>query len=144
MVNADKGASGSRGIRSFEDLNVWRAAKALTIEVYLVTENQPFKRDRALRDQVRRAAISIMANIAEGFERNSHKEFANFLNFALGSTAEVKNHLILAAELQYLEKSRLNEMRERLNDISRQLTGFMKYLRATPHHRIRDNQISNH
>jgi len=144
MIDADKGTVGRRGIRSFEDLDVWRAAKELTVEIYRLTESHPFRRDRALKDQVRRAAISIIANIAEGFERNSHKEFANFLNYALGSAAEVKNHLILAAELQYIERTELDAMRERLSDISRQITGFMKYLRATPHNRIRDNQIINH
>ncbi len=81
-------------IKRFEDIEVWGKARKLVGEIYRVTSREEFQKDYALKEQIRRAAISIMANIAEGYGRRSNQEFANFLNYAHGSAAEVQSHLI--------------------------------------------------
>jgi four helix bundle protein len=77
-------------VTRFEELLVWQKAKRLCVEVYRVTGAGPFMRDFGLRDQIQRAAVSVMSNIAEGFERNSRAEFARFLAIARGSAGEVR------------------------------------------------------
>lgn len=80
----------------FEEIVAWQKAYAVTLDVYRITHDSGFAKDFGLRDQVRRAAVSGMANIAEGHGRKSNIEFANFLNIARGSTAEVQSHLHVA------------------------------------------------
>jgi four helix bundle protein len=82
----------------FEELQAWQKARELTCEVYRATRAGAFSRDRALRDQIRRAAISVTSNIAEGFERNSSVAFAHFLSIAEGSAGEVRSQLYVALE----------------------------------------------
>lgn len=77
----------------FEDIQAWQNARELTSQVYRLTKIGEFARDFGLRDQIRRATVSIMANVAEGFARRSDKDFANFINIARSSVAEVQSHL---------------------------------------------------
>lgn len=83
-------------IERFEDLEAWKGARALTGSIYAVTGTGAFSRDFALRDQIRRASISIVSNIAEGFERDGDKEFLQFLSMAKGSCGEVRVQLSLS------------------------------------------------
>jgi len=85
--------------RKFEDILAWQKARHSTLLVYKVTSKGDFAKDYDLRSQIRRACISIMANIAEGFGRHSDKEFANFINIAHGSATEVQSHLYIALDL---------------------------------------------
>ena len=87
--------------------------------------------DYGLRDQVRRASVSIMANIAEGFGRHSDKEFANFLNIAHGSVAEVQSHLYVALDLNYIERMKFNELYSLLDEVSRMTLALAQRLRAS-------------
>jgi four helix bundle protein len=80
-------------IERFEDIQAWQKARELNKTIYEITKNSHFSKDFSLKDQIRRASVSTMANIAEGFGRRSNKEFANFLNMAHGSAAEVQCHL---------------------------------------------------
>ena len=89
-----------------EDIQAWQKARQVTRMIYQVTAGGEFAKDYGLRDQVRRASVSIMANIAEGFGRRSDKEFANFLNIAHGSVSEVQSHLYVALDLSYVQSSR--------------------------------------
>src|SRR6266487_5185638 len=91
-------------IRSFEDLIVWQMAIALVKQVYLVTSAGALKTDFGLKDQLRRAAVSIPTNIAEGFERASRKEYLQFLNIAKGSAGEVRSLLRVALEIGYIDQ----------------------------------------
>jgi four helix bundle protein len=86
----------------FEDLEVWQDARKLVRLIYTVTKTRPLLQDRVLREQMQRAAISVMANIAEGFGRRTHKEFAHFLNNARGSVAELQSHLYIALDQNYI------------------------------------------
>ena len=118
-------------IESFEDLLVWQKGMEIVKQVYLISREGELCRDFALRDQLRRAAISIPTNIAEGFERSSRKEYVNFLNYAKGSTGEVRSLLNVAAELGYLEPSQYAILRQAVMELSRYLANQIKSLRVS-------------
>lgn len=88
--------------KTFEDLEGWKASRLLCRSVYAATTNGGFQRDSALRNQIRRAAISVMSNIAEGFERDGNKEFVQFLSQAKGSCGEVRSQLYAALDQAYV------------------------------------------
>jgi four helix bundle protein len=118
-------------VEGFEDLMVWQKGMEIVKQVYLLSKEGELGRDFALRDQLRRAAISIPTNIAEGFERASRKEYVNFLNFAKGSTGEVRSLLNVAFELGYLKSSKYQELRNAVMELSRYLSNQIKSLRAS-------------
>lgn len=120
-------------IRTFEDLIVWQKAIAFVKEIYLITEEGGLKRDFGLKDQLRRAAVSIPTNIAEGFERASRKEYLLFLNIAKGSAGEVRSLCRVALDVGYLKPSTYDELRENALIISRSLFNQMESIkRAAP------------
>jgi len=113
-------------IQGFEDIGAWKEARILVRDIYAVTRDERFARDFGLRDQIQRAAVSIMSNIAEGFERGSDKDFARFLFMAKGSAGEVRSQLFIASDLGYLDAKRTDEMMERVQSVSRQISGFIQ------------------
>lgn len=115
-------------IERFEDIQAWQKARELNKDIYDSTRNTYFSKDFSLQEQVRRASVSIMANIAEGFGRRGKKEFANFLNMAHGSAAEVQCHLYVALDQKYISKKVFNMTYAKIEEISRMIQGFMKYL----------------
>ena len=114
--------------KSFEEINSWQKARHFNKRVYEITDNQNFKRDFDLVRQIRRASISISSNIAEGFERNTDKEFIHFLYIAKASAGEVRSQLYLASDLNYIEKVEFEELFKNVSDISKLISGFIKYL----------------
>jgi four helix bundle protein len=118
-------------IQKFEDLECWKKARVLTNEIYRLSSQGKFARDFGLRDQMRRAAVSIMSNIAEGFERDGTKEFLQFLATAKGSAGEVRSQLYIALDVGYLELGDHHKLLELSREVSRMIAGFMKYLRST-------------
>lgn len=115
-------------IERFEDIKVWGMAKELVVAVYRLSGKGKFSQDFGLRDQIRRASVSVMSNIAEGFERGSKKEFARFLRIAKGSSGEVRSQLYVALELGYLDSQEFSTMRARVEDVSKGLSGFISCL----------------
>ncbi|MFQ5903161.1 MAG: four helix bundle protein [Candidatus Binatia bacterium] len=115
-------------IERFEEIQSWQKARELNREMYDITKNAQFSKDFSLRDQIRRATVSIMANIAEGFGRKSKKEFANFLNMAHGSAAEVQCHLYVALDQNYINRKEFEGLYERAEEVSKMIQGFMNYL----------------
>ena len=113
-------------VRQFED-GVWRKSKDLSLAIYRITGDREFARDFGLRDQIRRAAVSVMSNIAEGFERYSRTEFKHFLAVARGSASEVRSQLHLARELNYVSEKDFQELYALCMEVSRMLAA----LRAT-------------
>jgi four helix bundle protein len=113
----------------FEDINAWKRARNLVKQVYLFSKTAPFSRDFSLRDQIRRCSVSVMANIAEGFGRRSKKEFANYLNIAHGSAAELQSHLYLALDLDYIDQVNFDQLYLECDEISKMILGFQNYLR---------------
>jgi four helix bundle protein len=116
--------------RSFEDIQAWQKARKVTKMVYEMTGEGNFARDYGLRDQIRRASVSIMANIAEGFGRHSDKEFANFLNMAHGSASEVQSHLYVALDLNYIDQASFTKLHELLDEVSRMTLVLARHLRS--------------
>lgn len=115
-------------INSFEDIEVWKKSRVFTKNIYKVTNNGLFQKDVDLTRQIRRAAISITSNIAEGFERQTDKEFRQFLFIAKASAGEVRSQLYVAHDLDYIDKITFEELLEQIKEISRMLSGFIKYL----------------
>lgn len=111
-------------VTRFEELTVWQKAKALSVAVYRVTGSGEFARDFGLRDQIRRAAVSVMSNIAEGFERYSRTEFRHFLSIARGSASEVRSQLHLARELGYIAEADFKMLYDECLEISRMLASL--------------------
>jgi four helix bundle protein len=117
--------------KRFEDIHAWQKARLTTREIYELTAVQAFARDYGLCDQIRRASVSIMANIAEGFGRHSDREFANFLNMAHGSIAEVQSHLYVAFDLHYTDQNRFDDLYKLLDEISRMTLALAQRLRGS-------------
>lgn len=115
-------------IKSFEDLEVWQLARILVKEVYEITQKSEFQKDFSLKDQVRRCAVSIMANVSEGFERKTQKEFIQFLFIAKGSCGELRSHFYIAFDLGYINKETFDNLQNQTITISKSLSGFIKYL----------------
>lgn len=115
-------------IRRFEDIEAWRSARVLVQELYRVTTEGAFARDYDLRNQLRRAAVSIMSNIAEGFERRGNREFRRFLFIAKGSAGEVRSLLYVAADSDYISASLHSNLFQQTVAISGQLANFIRYL----------------
>ncbi|PKN62241.1 MAG: four helix bundle protein [Deltaproteobacteria bacterium HGW-Deltaproteobacteria-15] len=115
-------------IERFEDIEAWQKARELTRQVYRYTVESLFAKDYGLRDQIRRAAVSVMSNIAEGFERGGNKEFRQFLSMAKGSAGEVKSHLYVALDAGYIDQSSFNALYACANDTSRMTGGLMRYI----------------
>ncbi|MFS8086869.1 MAG: four helix bundle protein [Acidobacteriota bacterium] len=118
-------------IKKFEDIESWKRARKLTNQVYEVTAAGKFARDFVLRDQIRRAAVSILSNIAEGFERGGDNEFIQFLAIAKGSCGEARAQLYVALDQGYISLDQFETLLESATEVSQLISGFMKYLRGS-------------
>ena len=115
-------------IKRFEDIEAWKKARELTKEIYKVSLSSNFKRDFGLRDQIRRASVSIMLNIAEGFARKTDKEFARFLTQAHGSAAEVQAALYVALDQNYISQEEFDLLYSQTEKVSKMIMNFTLYL----------------
>ena len=137
-VKGVKGEKGSKGARrsgkaaeAFEDLHVYQRARELTNAVYAQTRDGDFARDRGLVDQIRRATVSVMSNIAEGFERGSTTEFIQFLYIAKGSCGEVRAQLMIAADQGYIRQIEYERLRDLARRVSGMLSNFLAHLQKS-------------
>lgn len=115
---------------SFEEMPIWQKSREIAGEIYRLTNTGKFAKYYGLRDQIQRSSVSVMSNIAEGFERTSKKEFVNFLNIAKGSLGEARSQLIVACDIGYVSESDKNKINDRMTSLGREIGGFMNYLRA--------------
>ena len=113
----------------FEEIQAWQKAREITKKTYLISNKGDFAKDFSLRDQMKRAAVSIMANIAEGHGRRTKTEFANFLNIARGSAVELQSHLYVALDLRYISQDEFAGLYGMLDEVSRMTVSLAKYLR---------------
>lgn len=111
-------------IARFEDFIAWQKARVLTARVYAATEKSKFQKDYGLKDQMRRASVSIMANIAEGFERGRSSEFHQYLSVAKASCAELRSHLYVALDAQYLSRDDFSLLKAEAEEAARILGGL--------------------
>ncbi len=113
-------------IQSFTDLIAWKEGHKLVLEIYKITSIFPQKESYALVDQMRRCAVSITSNIAEGFSRRTSKEKARFYYMSLGSTTELQNQLLIARDLRYLNKQVFDNIAESTISVHKLLFGLIK------------------
>lgn len=119
-------------VRRFEDLEVWKAARMLARAVFQLTRRPSFRRDDSLADQLRRACVSAMANIAEEFERARPRELMQFLRYAKGSVAEVRSLLYLASDAGLVSESEIYGLHKVAESAGRLAGGFLRYLSRPP------------
>jgi four helix bundle protein len=116
----------------FEEMEVWKSARSMARYIYAISKNPLFLRDYSLRDQIRRAAISIVSNIAEGSESQSNPNFIRYLASARGSAAEVRAQLYLALDFGYISSADCTFWVSQTESIGRQIGGFIRYLKKSP------------
>lgn len=121
-----------RRVRTFEDLLVWQMGIELVKRVYVLTASGLLSRDFGLRDQIRRASVSVPTNIAEGFERASRKEYLLFLNIAKGSAGEVRSLIYVAFEVGYLQRESYEQLSEDVTKLSAYLFNHIKAIKSSP------------
>ena len=115
----------------FTDIEAWQQARGLTNGIYTVTKERTFSKDFELRKQIRSASVSVMSNIAEGFERNGTAEFVQVLSIAKGSTAEVASQLFVALDQCYITTKQFEALTQLATETSRKIGGLMRYLRQS-------------
>ncbi len=115
-------------INKFEDLEIWKLSMKITKEIYAIVSHGNFSKDFGLRDQIRRASVSISSNIVEGFEKNNNNEFIRFLKMAKGSSGEVRNQLLISFTVGYINEEIFKNLSDDLEKLSAQIGGFINYL----------------
>lgn len=118
-------------ITKFEQIESWKKARQLTNDIYQSTGTGEFARDFELKDQIRRASVSVLSNIAEGFERGGDREFLRYLTMAKGSCGEVRAQLYVALDQKYLSKEVFDKLSTNATEVGQLLFGFMRYLRQS-------------
>ena len=131
-------------ITRFEDIEAWQVARSLTNRIYQVTKTGVFSKDYGLKDQVRRAAVSIMANIAEGFDAGSGAEFARFLAYAQRSCSEVQSELYVALDQRYMSNEEFIEFYELTAKTKSKIGAFIKYLNEARRTKHEERSTKNH
>ncbi|MBU0675190.1 MAG: four helix bundle protein [Proteobacteria bacterium] len=118
-------------VKNFEDLEIWKQARALTNQIYKISTTGGLARDYGLRDQIRRASVSVMSNIAEGFERGGNQELMQYLAIAKGSCGEVRCQLYVAQDQEYIERHQATDLIDRHRKLSIMIFNFMEYLKTS-------------
>jgi four helix bundle protein len=118
-------------VKNFEELEIWQEARRLTQAIYQLTKREKFSRDFSLRDQIQRAAVSVMSNIAEGFERGGNQEFVQFLYVAKASCGEVRSQLYVAVDQGYIFKADSEESSVAFRRLSGMIGNLISYLRRS-------------
>ncbi len=120
-------------VKYFEDLEVWILSRELTNKIYNVSNDGRFAKDFGLRDQIRRAAVSIMSNIAEGYERGGNQEFIQFLSISKASCGEVRSQLYVAMDQNYVGKAECEQLIDEFKKLSIMINNFIEYLKGSPY-----------
>jgi len=116
-------------IKSFEDIEAWKKAREITSLIYKATGKDKFNKDYGLKDQIQRASVSIMSNIAEGFDSSTNPEFARYLSIARRSASEVQSQLYIALDQGYIIKEEFDALYNKTEETRKMITGFIKYLK---------------
>jgi four helix bundle protein len=122
-------------IQHFEDIEAWKTARELTVLVYRLSDQGVFAKDFGLKDQIRRAAVSVMSNIAEGFESQTQPQFIRYLGHAKASAGEVRSQLYIALDIGYLTQEQFRQSFDLADKAVRQIYRFMAYLESHPESR---------
>ena len=117
-------------IKNFEEIESWKNARTLANDIYKISAVDKFRNDYNLIDQIRRASISIMSNIAEGFDSWTNKSFINFLNYSYRSASEVQSLLYITRDLNYISENEFETLMSKSQDTKNLIGGFIKYLKS--------------
>lgn len=117
-------------IEKFEDIIAWQKALELSTLVYKMTNKDKFSKDYGLKDQIRRASVSVVSNIAEGFERKNNNQFIYFLIIAKGSAGELRSQIYIAKNQEYITKEEFETLNSKVQEVSKTISGFVSYLRT--------------
>lgn len=117
----------------FEDLEVWKLSRVLTNRIYSASNDGRFSKDYDLKSQIRRAAVSVMSNIAEGYERGGNQEFIQFLSIAKASSGEVRSQLYVAGDQMYIAEDECDKLIDAFKKLSIMLSNFMASLKSSPY-----------
>lgn len=129
------------GIARFEEIEAWKTARQLANLIYRLSEQGSFAKDYGLKDQIRRASVSIMSNIAEGFESRTDTQFINFLGMAKASAGEARAQLYVALDQKYIAEEQFKDAYSMAETCARQIAKFIVYLESNPRkHRISDDE----
>ena len=120
-------------IDNFTDIEAWKQARLFVADVYNIFSQGNSQKDFGFRDQIQRASVSIMSNIAEGFDSGSSKSFIQFLTYSYRSASEVESLLFVALDIHYIDVNQHNELISQLNSIKKLIGGFIRYLKNTQH-----------
>ncbi len=123
-------------IRRFEEIEAWKTARALTKLIYAPSNQGKFERDFGLKDQIRRASVSVMSNIAEGFESKTQARFVRYLGYAKASAGEVRSQLYVTQDLSYISDEDFKKAFALSEKVSGQIAGFLAYLERNPKSRV--------
>ena len=115
-------------VNRFEELEIWQEAREIVSRVYRLAFKERFKKDFSLVDQIRRSAVSVMANIAEGFHRGSNKEFVKFLGYSRSSLAETISHLYVALDQKYIAEKEMEQINQQVDLLWKKINNFISYL----------------
>lgn len=115
-------------ITRFEELNIWKLSLKITKSIYDLTSKKEFIREYGLKDQIRRAVVSISSNIVEGFEKNNNNEFIRYLKIAKGSVGELRNQIYICRDVQYISLKEFSEINKELETLANQIGAFIYYL----------------
>lgn len=118
-------------VHRFEDLEIWKLARQLSVDIFELTQTLPLSKDFSLKDQMNRSSGSIMDNIAEGFGRNSRLEFIQFLSISSGSATELLSQLYRSLDKKYISEEKFNDLYEKTNALYKKINGFIKYLNSS-------------
>ena len=132
------------GKGKFEDLEVWKEARLLVNRIYDLSGDTAFAKDFGLRDQIRRAAISVLSNIAEGYERDSDIEFGRYLSIAKGSAGEIRAQLYIARDRYYISETDFQATKTAAESLGRRIARFIAYLKSTSSPRVSRNTVKPH
>ncbi|UHO38174.1 four helix bundle protein [Chryseobacterium capnotolerans] len=127
-------------INNFEDLDIWKKSRELSQKIF-ISLIQSSNCSQNIKNQIDRSSASVMDNIAEGFEREGNKEFINFLSMSKGSCGEVRSQLIRAFDRNFINEHEFNDLKKDYADLSKMISGFMKYLKTTEHNGNKFNRL---
>ena len=127
-------------IQRFEDIEAWKAARKLTRQVYSMSTRELFAKDFGLAGQMQRATVSVMSNIAEGFDSGSKLEFIRFLGYARRSASEVQSHLDVALDQEYIDQQEFSSVYEQAASTRKLISAFVRYLRGFSNHGVDSRQ----
>jgi len=131
-------------LKKFEELDVWKDSIHLAKEIYLLTQQDLFKNDWSLKDQIRRAAVSVSNNIAEGFEYNNNNFFIKYLKIAKGSCGEVRSMIQLLHEINYIDEIQKDAYLTIASELSNKIGGLLKYLNQHKQNTLSNNKPVTH